>query len=407
MKAMLVILDGMGDRPCKALRGKTPLEAAETPNMDYLARKGINGMMDPIAPGIRAGSDTAHLSLLGYDPYEVYTGRGPFEAAGEGIELKPGDVAFRCNFATVDDEMNVIDRRAGRIKEDTSELAGMLDGMKINGVKIIFKESVEHRAVLVLRGKGLSPEISDADPHEEGPVRRVKPLVDTPEARKTAQIINGFVNMSYSLLKNHPVNRKRIKNGLPPANIVLPRGAGMVPHMQPFGERYGIKAGAISGVSIVRGVCRMAGMEIIDVEGATGTADSDFRAKITAGLEYLSQGGDFVLINMKAPDLFGHDSDPVGKKEILELIDESMELLKETLEHMVVAITADHSTPCDVADHSGDPVPVLIAGKGVRTDKVRVFGERNAAGGGLCRIKGNDLLNILFQLAGLSEKFGA
>ncbi len=406
MKVMLIIMDGMGDRPSDALGGHTPLEAANTHNMDVFASIGVNGIMDPISPGIRAGSDTAHLSLLGYNPYEVYTGRGPFEAAGEGLELRPGDVAFRCNFSTFEDG-KITDRRAGRIKEGTKELAAVLNGMEIEGVKVIFKESVEHRAVLVLRGEGLSAKISDADPHELGPIHEVKPMDDSHEAERTANIVNRFVSESLNRLKEHPVNLKRMEKGLPPANIVLPRGAGMVPHIPSFTERYGIKAGAISGVPIVKGVCRLAGLDILDVKGAKGTAESDFHAKVLAGLEYLSEGGDFVLINMKAPDLFGHDSDPEGKKNILEKIDSALEPLNEATESTIFAITADHSTPCEVADHSGDPVPVLIAGKGVRTDDVEAFGERRAAKGGLCRIRGNDLLNILFQLAGISEKFGA
>jgi len=174
---------------------------------------------------------------------------------------------------------------------------------------------VEHRAVLVMRGKGLSPHVSDVDPHELGPIHESKAL--SKDAEKTAEILNGFVRLSYQLLKNHPVNKERVKKGLPPANIVLPRGAGMVPHLESLEKRHGIKAGAIAGVSIVKGVCRLAGMEIIDVKGAKGTAESDFDAKIRAGLEYLNEG-DLVLINMKAPDLFGHDGDPVGKKRIIE-----------------------------------------------------------------------------------------
>ena len=406
MKVMLIILDGMGDRPSEKLGGKTPLEAAQTPNMDFLAKIGISGIMDPIAPGIRAGSDTAHLSILGYDPYEVYTGRGPFEAAGEGLDLKHGDIAFRCNFSTVDEKMNVVDRRAGRIREGTHELAKALDGMEIDGVKVIFKESVEHRAVLVLRGDGLSPKISDADPHDLGPIHKVKALDDSEEAKRTAEIVNEFVKRSYEILKEHPVNLKRMEKGLMPANIVLPRGAGVVPRLESMEKRHNIRAGAIAGVSIVKGVCRLAGMEIIDVKGAKGSADSDFTAKIEAGMDYLKKG-DMILINIKAPDLFGHDGDPEGKKNIIEKIDASMEVLKDALDNTIIAITADHSTPCDVMDHSGDPVPLIIAGKGVRTDDIEVFGERAAAKGGIGRIKGGDLLNILMQLAGLSEKFGA
>ena len=167
MKGIVLIMDGMGDRPIKELDNKTPLEAANTPNMDQMAKEGITGIMDSIAPGIIPGSDTAHLSILGYDPYEVYTGRGPFEANGVGIEVLPGDIAFRCNFSTADDDLVVTDRRAGRIKEGTHEIVEELNKMVLEDypdIKIIFKESTGHRAVLVLRGEGLSDKVSDADP---------------------------------------------------------------------------------------------------------------------------------------------------------------------------------------------------------------------------------------------------
>ena len=211
MKGLILIMDGMGDRPIKELGNKTPLEAANTPNMDKIAEEGITGIMDSIAPGIIPGSDTAHLSILGYNPYEVYTGRGPFEANGVGVDVLPGDIAFRCNFSTADDDLIVTDRRAGRIKEGT-------------------KESTGHRAVLVLRGEGLSGKVSDADPKVEGnKPKQVKPLDDTPEAKKTADILNKLVVKTYEMVKDHPVNLKRIEEGEPPANIVIPRGAGEVP----------------------------------------------------------------------------------------------------------------------------------------------------------------------------------
>lgn len=171
-----MIIDGMADRPIESLGGKTPLEAAETPNMDRLASSGINGIMDPIRPGVRAGSDTSHLSILGYDPYSVYTGRGPFEAAGVGLDVRPGDIAFRCNFATADDDLVITDRRAGRIRSGTSQIAEAINSMTLDGfedVEIIFRESTGHRAVLVLRGPGLGDNVSDADPKTEGkPLRR-------------------------------------------------------------------------------------------------------------------------------------------------------------------------------------------------------------------------------------------
>ena len=221
MKSLIMIIDGMADRPIPELGNKTPLEVAETPNMDKLAENGINGIMDPIKPGIRVGSDTAHLSILGYDPYKVYTGRGPFEAAGVGVEVKPGDIAFRCNFATQDENGIITDRRAGRIREKTEKIAETINSMKIEGfedTKIIFKESTGHRAVLVLRGENLSDKISDADPKREGkPPKKVKPLEDTPAAKKTAKLLNKLVEKSHQILKNHPVNLERIKKSENPS----------------------------------------------------------------------------------------------------------------------------------------------------------------------------------------------
>ena len=192
MKGIIMIIDGMADRPIKELGYKTPLEAAVTPNMDKMAENGICGIMDPIRPGIRAGSDTSHISILGYDPYEVYTGRGPFEAAGVGVDVLPGDIAFRCNFSTADESGIITDRRAGRIREGTEEIARSIDGMELDeDVEVIFKESTGHRAVLVLRGNGLSDQVSDADPKHDGkPPKKVFALDETEEAVKTADILN-------------------------------------------------------------------------------------------------------------------------------------------------------------------------------------------------------------------------
>ena len=205
MKGLILIMDGMGDRPIKELGNKTPLEAANTPNMDKMAEEGITGIMDSIAPGIIPGSDTAHLSILGYNPYEVYTGRGPFEANGVGVDVLPGDIAFRCNFSTVDEDLIVTDRRAGRIKEGTKEIVDVLNTMVLEDypdVKIIFKESTGHRAVLVLRGEGLSGKVSDADPKVEGnKPKEVKALDDSPEAAKTADILNKLVVKTYEMVK--------------------------------------------------------------------------------------------------------------------------------------------------------------------------------------------------------------
>ena len=177
MKGIIFVIDGMGDRPVKELGDKTPLENARTPAMDKMVEEGITGIMDTIRPGVRPGSDTAHLTLLGYDPYEVYTGRGPFEAAGINVEVKPGDIAFRCNFSTADENLIITDRRAGRIQSGTDKLAEVINNeVKLDDVEVIFKESDGHRGVLVLRGNGLSDKITDADPkHEGNKPKTVKP----------------------------------------------------------------------------------------------------------------------------------------------------------------------------------------------------------------------------------------
>ena len=399
---LLVILDGIGDRFVPKLNG-TVLQYAKTGNLDFFAKAGISGIMDPVTPGIRPGSDTAHLSLLGYDPYEVYTGRGPFEAAGISIKLKEGDVAFRCNFATVDEKMIVKDRRAGRIKQGTGELARTLDGMMIDDVKIIFKEAVEHRGVLVFRGKNLSSNISDVDTHIDNVrIHESKPL--SVDAEKTADIVNRFVKESYQILKEHPVNKERKKKKLPPANIILPRGAGIFPKMGSMDEKYNLKSACVTGISLVKGICRLAGMDIINVKGATGGVDTNIDAKIECVVKALNKY-DFVIMNIKAPDIFGHDGDAFGKVKMAEKIDKAFEPLKNI--DCLKIFTADHSTPVTVKNHSADPVPITITGKDVRVDDVKHFDEISCAKGALCRIQGRDLMNIALDLTNRSEKFGA
>ncbi|EDY34577.1 2,3-bisphosphoglycerate-independent phosphoglycerate mutase, archaeal form subfamily [Aciduliprofundum boonei T469] len=405
-KALLIILDGLGDRAIRELGFKTPLQFAETPHLDKIARMSMVGLMDPIAPGIRAGSDTSHLNLLGYDPYKVYTGRGPFEAAGLDMDIEPGDVAFRCNFATVDENLVVVDRRAGRIKEGTHELVSAINGIKIEDVEIFVKEGVEHRAALVLRGSGLSPYVSDVDPHDTGlKIHEAKPL--KPEAEKTARILNEFVKRAYEILKEHPVNKEREKKGLKPANILLPRGAGMAPHLENFVKKYNMKAACVVGTPLIRGICKLAGIHPIDFPGATGSYDTDMEGKIREAIKALAKDDyEFVLVNIKATDIAGHDMLPRKKVEVIERIDEAMGYLLEILpEDIVVVITADHSTPCSVGDHSGDAVPIMIYAEDSRAEGSE-FNEVACAKGSL-RIRGSDLMQMILNATNRADKFGA
>ncbi len=405
-----MIMDGMGDRPLKELGGKTPLEVANTPNMDKMAKEGINGIMDSIKPGIIPGSDTAHLSILGYNPYEVYTGRGPFEAAGVGVDVLPGDIAFRCNFSSANDEGIVTDRRAGRIKKGTKELAEKINGMTIEGfedIEVIFKESTGHRAVLVLRGEGLSGKVSDADPKIEGkPPKQIKALDETPESQKTADILNKLVLKTYNILKNHPINVERESNGKSPANIIIPRGAGEVPYVESLNEKYNIKSVCIAETGLILGIGKLAGMTVIEPEGATGGVDTDLDSITKTILENLKKDYNFFLINIDGADEAGHDGNLQEKLEFLEKVDSVIgEIMK--VPNIYYILTADHSTPISVMNHSGDPVPIVINGPEVKVDDIEEFNERSAAKGGLCRIRGSDLMNILMDLMNNSEKFGA
>lgn len=409
MKGIIFVIDGMGDRPMKELGDKTPLESANTPSMDKMVTEGITGIMDTIRPGVRPGSDTAHLTLLGYDPYEVYTGRGPFEAAGVDLDVEPGDIAFRCNFATADDDLTITDRRAGRINSRTDEIADTINQMKIDdNVEVIFKESDAHRGVLVLRGEGLSDKITDADPkHEGNKPKTVKPLDDSDEAKYTADVVNQFVTKSYEMLKDHPVNIERIENGEHPANIILPRGVGAVPQITPFEEKYGLKGACVAETGLIQGIAKLAGMDIIHVPGATGGIDTDIDSIHKHIIDTVkSDKYDFILINVDGADEAGHDGDTIGKRDFIEKVDPIMKDLDE-MDDIVLFVTADHSTPVSIMDHSGDPVPVFLKAPGLRVDDVTEYGERAAAKGGLCRIRGSDVIYIIRDLMNEMPKFGA
>jgi len=387
----------------------TPLEAAVKPNLDRLAAQGECGLMDPIAPGIRAGSDTSHLAILGYDPYKCYTGRGPFEAAGIGMDVQKGDVAFRCNFATADENFIVLDRRAGRITEGTHELAKAVNGLQIGDVVAMFRESVAHRGALVLRGPGLGAGVTDADPHAEGlKVHEVKPTsADDAASAKTAQVVNEFVRRSHEILKDHAVNQARRAAGLPPANIILPRGAGLAPHLENFSARHGLKSACIAETGLINGVAKYVGMDLVRAPGTTGGLDSDVMSFGRTIIETL-RSHDFILVNIKGCDVAGHDNKPDEKVEMVVRIDEMVGYLLENLPaNTWIVLTADHSTPCSTRDHSGDPVPIAFWGPGVRIDACKYFDERSVGQGIVGRIRGTDVMNMITQLMNIQEKFGA
>ena len=399
MKSLLIICDGVGDR---LIDGKTPLEVAKTPNMDKFAKNGITGIMDTVRAGTRPGSDTAHLSLFGYDPFEIYTGRGPFEAAGVGLELESGDVAIRCNFATLG-AGKVIDRRAGRDEQGLEELAREISKIKLGDTQVIFKKCAGHRAVLVLRGKNISSHISNTDPEASNvPPSKSRSIDGRPDSKKTAELLNDFTKKTEEILSRHPIN----KNRKLPANVVLCRGAGIKPELESFENRYGVKATCISATTLIKGVCKSMGMEIIDVKGATGHVDSDIFGKVNMAISALKKY-DFVFLHIKGTDEASHDGNFNSKKEMIERIDrEVIGPILEKVKNTTIVLTADHSTPISIKQHSADPVPIAILGD-VRTDQVEKFTERDCSRGGLNRICGINLLDIILDLSDRAKLFGA
>ena len=407
-KILFIVLDGISDRPCPELGGLTPLAAARTPVLDKLAAEGCCGIMDTIAPGIRPGSDTAHLALLGYDPHKYYTGRGPLECEGTGIHMEAGMIGFRCNFATLSKDGIITDRRAGRI-HDTAELSAAIQrevDLSGYGVEFAFRSGAGHRAALALKGKGLGHCVSSNDPKKEGVAPlKVKELRQTQADQKTADVCNEFVRQSTKILFDHSLNVERLKNGQNPANIVLMRGAGEMGNFEPFTKKYGLSGSVISAASLITGIGSAVGLEHVHVDGITGSQDSNIAGKIAAAQEALKKK-DFVLVNIKGADESGHDGLAVQKKAFIEKIDMVLEPLLAAKD-LIIIICADHSTPCTIKDHSADPVPVIIRGDGVRMDDVVRFDEYRCAQGGLNRIRGCDLMPTALDLINRAHKFGA
>lgn len=409
-KILLAIADGLGDRPCEILDWKTPLQFANTSFLDQLASNGSCGIMDLYHAGIPVGTDLGHLILFGYG-IEDYPGRGPIEAFGDGLELISGDIAFRCNFATVDENGLILDRRAGRIRQGTSKLASALNGMTIDGIEILFKEATEHRAVLVLRGPGLSAKVSDTDPKKEGQeIKKAIPKDNSKEAAFTADILNQFLKKAHECLKDLPINKEREQQGLSPANAIITRGAGAMTKVNKITEQLGFSACCIASERTVLGVARMAGFDVLTDSSFTGNLDTDIYKKAKFAIDAL-KNYDLVVLHYKATDLMGHDNDPLGKVQAINRYNEMIgEVIKgidcEIQTPVIIALASDHSTPCERKEHSGDPVPVVISGRNIRKDKVTTYNEIDCSEGCLGRIKGNDFNCTLLDYLEVTQKQG-
>ncbi|MEF8725933.1 MAG: 2,3-bisphosphoglycerate-independent phosphoglycerate mutase [Candidatus Bipolaricaulota bacterium] len=410
MKSLMIIADGLGGRPGD-VDGRTCLQVAETPEIDdLLSRRGSAGLMDPIKPGIRPGSDTAHLSLFGYDPYKYYTGRGVFEAAGIGMEVTENDVCFRTNFATLDSDGKISDRRAGRISEGQDELEKALSDLKSKKypeVEVRFKRSTEHRGALCFAGPDLGGNVTPTDPHELG-IRMPKAKGRDEKSERTADILNEVTDEASEILQNHPLNMERKEMGKLPANAIMARGAATYPDLPLVKERYGISASVVAAGALYIGVARIIGMEFKQAEGATGTVDSNILNKVKLALKQLEKGQDLVFLHFKGTDNASHDHDAEGKINFIEKIDRTFGWLNDNVDwdRTHLSFAGDHTTPIKYGGHVADPVPAMLAGPNVRKDRVEVFDEFSCANGGLGRFSGN-LLPITLGYSNQLKKFGA
>jgi len=394
----IVILDGLGDLPAAQLGGQTPLEAAETPVLNRLARAGRYGLVDPIGPGIVPNTHSGCGVLFGVLPGDLaLLRRGPVEASGAGRVLQPGEIALRTNFATLEatsDGLRVVDRRAGRIDSHTQELASELRSVDLgDGISAELYPTDQHRCVLVLKGPGLSPAISDTDPGDGGMpgfLQYSRPLNDA--AGRTAEKLNLFVDEAHRVLVSHPLNEQRIKQGKLPATGILTRGAGEGFRLKNMVQERGFKAAVVAGCNTVIGLARTVGLATRSDPRFTAAANTDLQAKMDAVVAAF-EDHDLVYVHIKAPDLFAHDHQPDNKRRFLECVDEALERLEQA--GSMIAIAADHTTDSNSGAHTADPIPALIYNPAVvstANSGAVVFGERLCADGNMQRQCSHDFL---------------
>lgn len=392
-KVLMIILDGLGDLPIEELGNKTPLEAANTPNLDRLAQNGICGLMQP-AKGVACESDVGHLSIFGYDIEKYYCGRGPLEALGLGFDLKEDDIAFRTNFGTLDKTGKIVDRRAGRI-ESVSELAKSLDGKVIENCTIHVIPGIRHRSAVVIRGPNLGSNVSDTDSEIGESQKACYPKDNSAESKKTANIINKFSEFAKDSLDGHEINKERIENGLLPANCILLRGAGKYKKPVAFEEKYNMKAVSITEGGLYGGIGKFLSMDAIKVDGVNDKFDSNIEGQIAAAIDALKKY-EFIFMHVKPTDVFGHDGKFVEKTKFIERFDKHIQAL-HNLDALIV-VTADHSTPCKLKAHSSDPVPILFYGKDINSNEIKKFSEKECNNG--LRLQGKDVMPMVIKLLG-------
>ncbi|KAG6541510.1 hypothetical protein Mapa_017107 [Marchantia paleacea] len=396
-RVAFILVDGLADVSIPSLGFRTPVQAASTPNFDAVARAGVNGLMDPVEPGLACGSDTAHLSLMGYNPLIYYKGRGAFESLGAGLAMSPGDIAFKSNFATIDDASGLVtSRRADRhFEEEGPILCAALNGLKLPSYpkyQVCVRYATEHRCGVVVKGPGLSGNISGTDPLKDNRLlQTVVGLDDSEEAKHTAAVVNELSNEMRKILTAHPLNAERKAQGKSIANVVLLRGCGIRIEVPTFEEQHGLLPCMVAPTKIIAGLGLSLGIDILDAPGATGDYRTLLTSKATAIASALaapsksppsifipgeegsepgrSQGYDFGFLHIKAIDDAGHDKAVELKVRAFEAVDVMVGQLARLLWEeeanngkfeYSLCITGDHSTPVEYGDHSFEPVPFTI-----------------------------------------------
>lgn len=399
MKYLVILGDGMSDRPVAQLNGKTPLMAAKKPAIDRIAREGRCGRLVTVEPEMPPGSEVANLTVLGYDPKQCYQGRGVLEAASLGIAIRPSDVAMRCNLICVQ-EGKIKNHSAGHISnEEARELIADIQA-KLGTDVVRFYPGISYRHLLVL-SKG-SPDFECFPPHDHvgKPITDLMVKPRTPEARATAELLNDLILRSHDILTNHEVNRKRKAAGQDAANYIWPWSPGRKPKMQTFKELYGLSGAVISAVDLINGTGVYAGLDVIPVKGATGLWDTNYEGKADAAVEAL-KNYDFVYCHVEATDEAGHSKDLDLKIKTIEYLDQRlvariMRRLEEEKMEVVVAVLPDHATPVEMGNHVKDPVPVAIRDPRVPADGVEIYDEQSVKKGSLGMMHGNEFIKKLF-----------
>lgn len=402
MKYIIVLGDGMADEPLAELGGKTPLEAAETPVMDRLAREGRVGRFVTVPAGFHPGSEVANMTVLGYDVTTSFEGRGVLEAASMGVDVPEGYMAMRCNLITVSDG-KIKNHSGGHIStEEASQLIADLD-KELGDDVVTFYPGVSYRHLMLI--KNGDKRVTCTPPHDVPgtPFADVMVKADVAEAEPTAELINSLILKSQKFLAGHPVNLKRQAEGKDPANSIWPWSPGYRPLMKPLSEKFPVKDGVvISAVDLIFGIGAYAGLRRIDVEGATGLYDTNYEGKAEAAIDALRNGADFVFLHVEASDEAGHEGDIELKKRTIEYLDKRIlspivEASESFGEPLAIAVLPDHPTPCRLRTHTSEPVPFLIYKPGMTPDDVTSFSERSASQGAYGTVSGDEFMNLLMK----------